>query len=151
MTGTKQLETSPEIPSETSQPSYMLNYAIANTEKYLETMSRQDRKKKGQFFTSAETAEYMANLFSIENVPDKVSILDPGAGTGILSAALVQRLHMANNITEILLTCYETDKDVLPTLKANLDHIKQMCNKAFDYKVFENDYILSQADVFEGH
>lgn len=142
-------EPSPEISSKTSQANSMLSYASTNTKKYLETMSRQDRKKKGQFFTSAETAEYMANLFSMENVPDEVSILDPGAGTGILSAALVQRLHMINSITKISLTCYETDKDVLPTLKANLDYIKRMCNKAFDYRILEADYLLSQADTFE--
>ena len=128
----------------------MLEYVAIKTSEYLNTVPKEDRKRKGQFFTSPETAVYMASLFSLKNMHDEVNILDPGAGTGILSTALVQRLQSIPNIAKISLTCYETDQDVLSTLTANLDYIKKNCIKDFDYKVLEDDYILSQASDFEG-
>jgi len=114
-------------------------------------MPKKERKRKGQFFTSLETAEFMASLFSLETISGEINILDPGAGTGILSAALVQRLQPFSNITRIKLTCYETDSEVLPILHANLDYIKKNSRIAFEYIVVESDYLLSQANDFEGN
>ena len=48
----------------------------------LETMHKQERKKYGQFFTSMETAQYMASLFVISEQQESISILDAGAGSG---------------------------------------------------------------------
>ena len=128
----------------------MLDYVFLQTIKYLEGMPKTERKKKGQFFTSAETAKFMASLFSFENLPSTVSILDPGAGTGILGIALIDRLQEMQTVSSISLTCYETDPKVLPLLKSNLEYVKFHCKKGFEYTVIENDYILSQANDFEG-
>jgi len=70
------------------------------------------RKAIGQFFTSAETAQYMAEMFE---KPKKIelSILDPGAVSGILSAALIDRLQDEDNIERISVTCYETSEDMM--------------------------------------
>ena len=128
----------------------MLDYIISQTSKFLEMMPKQERKKKGQFFTSRETAEYMAGLFCLDNISGSVSILDPGAGTGILAAALVTRVQVVTNIQRISLTCYETDPEVLPLLEQNLEYIKEHCVKDFSYTLIREDYLLSQADDFEG-
>lgn len=128
----------------------MIEYVFLQTIKYLEGMPKSERKKKGQFFTSAETAKFMAGLFCLDNLPAAVSILDPGAGTGILGIALIDRLQEMEAVESISLTCYETDPKVLPLLKSNLEYVKSHCKKAFEYTVFEDDYILSQADDFEG-
>jgi len=63
----------------------MLEYVSKNTIEYTKTQPKEKRKAFGQFFTSKETARFMASLLLI---PDKseISILDPGAGSGILSA-----------------------------------------------------------------
>ena len=58
-----------------------------NTMSYLATVSKAERKKIGQFFTPAAIADYMANM--PQYFGETVSILDPGAGSGILSAAIV--------------------------------------------------------------
>lgn len=55
-------------------------------------MPKEQRKKYGQFFTSKEIAVFMSGLFSITENKNWLTILDPGTGSGILSAALIERL-----------------------------------------------------------
>lgn len=114
---------------------------------YLEKIPKTKRKSIGQFFTSAETAQYMASLFV---VPQKkyISVLDPGAGSGILSAAVIERLQKETHIKHISITCYETSCDVLPLLKSNLAYLKTKSNILIDFKIIEDNYITSQSDDF---
>ena len=53
----------------------MLEKIIENTSEYIDSMPKMERKKYGQFFTSIETARYMAELFEIPEDQDKISIL----------------------------------------------------------------------------
>lgn len=127
----------------------MLDYILLKTLEFLEEMPKSKRKKKGQFFTSKETAEYMAGLFNTNNIPDNIRILDPGAGTGILATALTERIQKKENIKKISLVCYETDVEVLSVLKENLEYVKQHCLTDFEYQIKEEDYLLSQSEDFE--
>ena len=43
----------------------MLEKVIELTNGYIDTMPKKERKKYGQFFTSMETARFMANLYDI--------------------------------------------------------------------------------------
>ena len=52
------------------------------------------KKDFGQYFTPYAIAEFMASLFSATN--DDLNILDPGAGIGILSCALLKRIQKEN-------------------------------------------------------
>ena len=61
----------------------MLDHVVEQTMEFLENMPKSKRKKKGQFFTSVETARFMADMFDLGNRKRCVSVLDPGAGTGI--------------------------------------------------------------------
>lgn len=70
----------------------MLDFVLSQTDNYLNEKTKSERKRIGQFFTSKETAIYMASLFSIPN-QSEISILDPGAGSGILSVALIEQLQ----------------------------------------------------------
>ena len=45
----------------------MLDFAINATTEYIDHMPKSQRKKYGQFFTSKETAVFMAGLFEIPN------------------------------------------------------------------------------------
>lgn len=125
----------------------MLSFVINNTIKYLDGMPKKDRKKKGQFFTSKSTAEYMASLFEIPR-QERLSILDPGIGTGILSAALIERIFNENNDVCIELTCYETDNNVLPVLNENIQYMKNQYGDRLEVILLEDDYLLSQDDNF---
>ncbi len=128
----------------------MINEVIDQTKKFLESMPKSVRKKKGQFFTSKETALFMAELFDLNTVEEKIEILDPGAGTGILTAAMIERIEHCENIKTVNITCYETDESVLEALNSNLELIKKMSSKKIIYEIIKEDYLLSQSDDFEG-
>lgn len=63
----------------------------------------------------------MTNLYEIPIGKSYVTVLDAGAGSGILSCAFIEWAEQFNTITEIELTCYENDKNVLELLKENLE------------------------------
>ena len=81
----------------------MLVHIMNSTLAFLEEMPKVKRKGKGQFFTSKETAEYMADLFDYDSFGKTVRLLDPGAGTGILTAAFVDRAIRSKKINHIIL------------------------------------------------
>jgi len=129
----------------------LLEYTKNQTKVFLDSMPKSLRKKKGQFFTSIETAEFMAGMFDISKCGDVVSVLDPGAGTGILSIAFADRLLKERHDVFLKITCYETDVDVLPILKNNLDYLQTSNSDRVSYRIVEDDYILSQCNDFQGN
>ena len=98
----------------------ILDKVISETQSFVNSVTKENRKKYGQFFTSELSAEYMASLFDINLNAETLRILDAGAGSGILSVALVERLRKAGYTGKIRLTCYETDEKVIPLLFSNL-------------------------------
>ena len=122
----------------------MLEKIIELTNKYIESMPKKGRKKYGQFFTRMKTARFMAGLYKIDEKKSKVSVLDAGAGSGILSCAFIERLETIDSIQKIELTCYENDNNVLPLLKQNLEYCKKKIRKKIDINIIEDNYILSQ-------
>ncbi len=126
----------------------MLDYIIDETISFLGDMPKSKRKKKGQFFTSKAIAVFMADMFDIENLHGDVSILDPGAGTGILSIALIEKLLDSNVVNTISLTCYETDDEVFPILQKNIRYVKEVLGDKFTCNILKEDYILSQEHDF---
>ena len=123
----------------------MLDVAIKATTEYIDHMPKSQRKKYGQFFTSKETARFMAGLFEIPNQCQKLSILDPGAGSGILSIALLERLQEVPSIRELQLVCYENDPNVIELLRANLEAARSQSKQKISYEIVSDNYILSQA------
>ncbi len=126
----------------------MLASIEKKTLEYLNAMPKSLRKGKGQFFTPGKTARYMAEMFDLSSGKDVYTLLDPGAGTGILSAAAVEALLAREPHAAVSLTCYETDQAVLPLLRGNLEDIKGVLKDRFAYRIIEEDYLLSQP--FEG-
>ena len=122
----------------------MLDIIFARTIEYIESMPKKERKKYGQFFTSIETARYMANLFDVPRGKEKITVLDAGAGSGILSCALIERINDIEELTEIELTCYENDENVLGLLKDNLEYIQNMSEIQVKIHIIEDNYITSQ-------
>lgn len=121
----------------------MIDYVFQQTTEYIEHMPKSLRKKYGQFFTSPETAVFMAELFEIP-LQKSLTILDPGAGSGILSVALIERLQSSQCIEKINLICYENDSNILELLKSNLDWVCRHSEKKVSYQINTDNYILSQ-------
>ena len=122
----------------------MLDGVIERTNKYIDSMPKKERKKYGQFFTSKDTARYMAGLYSIPANQAKVSILDAGAGLGILSCALIEKLEQIDFIQKIKLTCYENDGNILNLLKENLQVCQEKSKKDIHVQIITDNYITSQ-------
>ena len=101
-----------------------LDKVIERTSSFTAACSKDSRKKYGQFFTSESSAIFMASLFDVDPSKPSLRILDAGAGTGILSVALVSRL-LDSYPGEIHLVCYVTDVNVLGLLRQNLAAIAE--------------------------
>ena len=114
----------------------MLDFAINATTEYIDHMPKSQRKKYGQFFTSKKTAAFMAELFEIPNERQTLSILDPGAGSGILSIALLERLQNFTEIEDIRLVCYENDQNVMKLLRSNLEAARSQSRQKISYVIF---------------
>lgn len=124
----------------------MIETILEKTTAYINKMPKSLRKNYGQFFTSKETALYMASLFNIPK-NDEISILDPGAGSGILSAALIERLCKLN-VKTVNLVCYENDDNIIELLEENLALIKSNVEITLNYEIRRENYILSQENDY---
>ena len=105
------------------------------------------KKGKGQFFTPASVAKFMASLTDFAK--EDINILDPGAGVGILSIAIIEELLKASKIKKINLVCYETDNEVVPYLKQLLEETKKYLDGkiSFKYSILNKDFISSNANL----
>ncbi len=65
------------------------------------------RKLLGQVFTPPAVARFMAAQFS--SIPTELRLLDPGAGTGILSAAVCERILGCRTPRRVTVTAFESD------------------------------------------
>lgn len=122
----------------------MIDTIIAKTNKYIERMPKAQRKKYGQFFTSKETAVFMAGLFNLPSGKPDITVLDPGAGSGILSVALIEEIEKKPDIKHVDLVCYETDQNVLPLLQENLEWVCSQTKIDISFQIISDNYILSQ-------
>ncbi len=122
----------------------MLEKIIELTNLYIESMPKKERKKYGQFFTSMETARFMASLYEHPVGKSCITVLDAGAGSGILSCAFIEWIEQFDYIAEIELVCYENDENVLELLKENLEYCKKYSTKKIEYDIKTENYITSQ-------
>ena len=65
----------------------MLEKIIELTNLYIDNMPKKERKKYGQFFTSMETAKFMANLYDAPINKQSVTVGEAGGVSGIFSWA----------------------------------------------------------------
>lgn len=121
----------------------MIKDILIKTEQYKENSPYEHRKEQGQFFTSERIAEMMGSYFKPEN--RRISVIEPGAGNGILSAAVIKHLADRHMCEEINLTLVENDRDVIPLLNISVSTIREYCNKRgiqCNISVIEDNFIL---------
>ena len=133
----------------------LLDYATRLSEVYASHFDLRARKPKGQFFTPRQIAAYMASLSNIRD--DAIRLLDPGAGTGVLSAAFCERLLENDRTTDLTIDAYESDSDLLPFLRETLRSCKMSlkrkghrvrCNVRGDDFILVNQGRLWKTDLF---
>lgn len=80
-----------------------------------------EQKRLGQFFTPAPAAALIASLPSVAALPRQIRVLDPGSGSGSLTAALVTRLTRERPDMAVHVVAVETDSAVIPALAETLE------------------------------
>ena len=131
----------------------MLNLAVRNTNKVIREKSKNENIRLGRIFTKKDAARLMAKFCEIP-AKETIYVLDPGAGTGILSAAIVEKIcrDMYDVTKVIYLDCYETDTAFTPMLKKSLEAIRKKCRHDFGikliYTVSEESFLTACVDSY---
>jgi adenine-specific DNA-methyltransferase len=112
---------------------------------------RPTTKHNGQFFTPKQISMFMADLFDINR--DKITLLDPGAGAGVLSAAFCEKLLSRKKPLSLVIDAFENDLEIIPLLK----RVLQECKKELEEKgskvelnVLPRDFILTNKAYLSG-
>lgn len=103
------------------------------------------KQKMGQYFTPISVADYMAQL--VTQSKDHLRVLDPGAGVGILSCALCEKL-----VGNINLETYETDPDLADCLEMCLLYTGEWMKargRTLRFEINQNDFVMTQASSLQ--
>jgi len=125
----------------------LLSFVEESTAEYLSSLNGESKKNIGQVFTPAPIAKFMAAMLDLNKT--NISILDPGAGTGILTAALCDRLIHSSSQLKIKVDAYENGERILPYLNNNLLKIRQEfhnTNHSFEFNLLNSDFIKKNSD-----
>ena len=114
--------------------------------------SKSENVRLGRFFTKKETARLMAHMLSLDSEKTAYTVLDPGAGTGILSAAVVEEIcKRCKNCKVIFLTCYENNPYFIPMLEDNLERVRKKARHDYDVKLYVTVYEENYITESKGH
>jgi adenine-specific DNA-methyltransferase len=104
----------------------VLKETCASTIEYLCLKSKTERKKIGQFFTAQAAARFMGSL--LDTGTKEVRIADPGTGTGILAAAVLNHIFESKQVRHVVLDLFENDENVLHVLEQNIEAWKRIAD-----------------------
>jgi len=111
---------------------YRLNQPIKN------------RKDKGQFFTPKKVSIFMADMLDLNQ--QTIKILDPGAGFGILTAAICRKMSSCQN-KNVEIVLYEND----PLILEGLEKVTILCKNALEelghiikINIIKSDFIIDE-------
>lgn len=124
----------------------LIEAALELQEQHQADTTRSHSKTHGQFFTPPSVAAFMASLLDLKK--SSLRVLDPGAGSGILSAAVCDRIAALKTPRTVHLELYETEKSVLPLLRQCLDRCARALRKAghtLTFEIHDRDFVLTAA------
>jgi adenine-specific DNA-methyltransferase len=88
----------------------------------------------GQYLTPIEVAHFMAKkLIQFGPQREKVSLLDPGAGTGTLFCSFLEQAATSNDVSEISVDAYEIDETIVP-------HLQDVSESVYDEPRFSDSW-----------
>jgi len=138
-----------EIPERAKQEG-LVGYAERLSESYARSYDAKIRKQKGQIFTPKQVSTFMANLFEIRH--DTIRLLDPGAGTGILTATFCERILKTDKAVNLTVDAYENNPNVVSLLKTILESCKielEERGHTVEYNIYNQDFILHNVGYFK--
>lgn len=104
------------------------------------------QQQLGQFFTPARAASLIAAMPRLP-ASGQLRVLDPGAGSGMLSAALVARALAEQPGLSLRLVAVEQDPTVLPYLRETLAACAAAAGGRVSYEIVEADYIAASTEM----
>lgn len=114
---------------------------ILENERLEHVKQTSDKHKEflGQYFTPYTIAKFMSSLFP--QTGNKIKLLDPGAGIGILSCSFMERIINEKwDTPEIHISAYDIDKEVYNILTKNIASSSSAFKKS-DYEIFSDDFL----------
>lgn len=126
--------------------SMLLSLAERNRVAALSNLDPAIQTSLGQFFTPAGAAALIA---SMPRLPKSGTwrVLDPGAGSGMLSAALISRVRSEAPDLEVHLVAVECDGAVIPHLADTLEACKAAGAGRISFEIVDADYLRSSTGV----
>lgn len=107
----------------------LTEFAIERQQAFYSCTSPLERKQRGHFGTPSEIAEFMAEMLSMSN-HNPLRILDPGAGVGMLSVALCQRVLSQMKTQRLHFELWENDPGLIPLLETSMLHCQRRLREA---------------------
>jgi len=115
-------------------------------------IGQRNRESLGQFFTPSHVADLMASW--VDPLPERITLLDAGAGTGTLIAALVRRICRMPGVTrQLRVTAFEIDPSLAQPLAVCMASSKRMCESSgisFSADIRQADFIATAAPIARG-
>lgn len=115
---------------------------------YCANAPMEERRALGQFFTPPEVAAFMANLAL--PIGREVRILEPGAGTAILTASVCERL--VGRATTVHIDVYELHPRLANICEEVLTHTAAWFAErevACTFRVHQDDFVLENASYLQ--
>jgi adenine-specific DNA-methyltransferase len=114
--------------------------------------ARKRQGEIGQFLTPAPVACFMASLFG--PLPEGVRLLDAGAGSGTLTAALISRLcKKKNRVRTIDVTLFELDPFIQDALLQTMQDCQHACDEVgvrFTFTIHATDFVQEMSARLAG-
>ena len=127
-----------------------VNYAETLGEAYIAFAKRNDRKNSGHYLTPASIARFMADCSSYSEAHKRV--LDPGSGTGILSAAVCEAACRSVSVKSLHVDAYETDPLLAGLSRLVFTYSRNWLGQRgveLTFEVRNGDFVLEYASVLE--
>ena len=121
-------------------------YAEAIGDAYVSSSKRNYRKSGGHYITPVAVARFMADSFPLSGPHARV--LDPGSGTGILSAATCEAASNRDSIKSLHVDAYETDPLLARFTSLTLAYSRDWLARRdveLTYDVRNRDFVLEYA------
>jgi adenine-specific DNA-methyltransferase len=136
-----------------SSTAALLNAVETTRRQVSHRLDSRRRVLMGQFLTPITVATFMARM--VECQKPTVRILDPGAGIGSLSAALVAEMCRRPLPPEVIhLTAYEIDPLLIGYLQATVARCREVCGEAgicFEPRIVKSDFLEVGASTLAGN
>src|SRR5438034_6285535 len=126
--------------------SKLLSLAERNRVTALSNLSPATQNSLGQFFTPARAAALIASMPRLPRT-GTLRALDPGAGSGMLSAALVSRVLDEAPDLDVHLVAVECDASVIPHLAETLEACKAEGAGTVSFDIIDSDYLWASTGM----